>query len=167
MVAVLLQKNPEGMEQPIAFFSKALRDAPLKYNIMEKQAYALVKALKDYRVYILHSHIIAYVPSTVVKDIFSQDPYGERGKWIATILEYDLEIKPTKLIKGQGLAKLMAETNLQALDINMIDVLDEQEGFLDLTVEQQFSSLLGILTFCMCSQTSMPLLNCQKLRLDS
>ena len=33
--------------QPIAFFSKALRDAPLKYNIMEKQAFALVKALKD------------------------------------------------------------------------------------------------------------------------
>jgi hypothetical protein len=33
---------------------------------------------------------------------------GKRGKWIATILEYDIEIKPTKLIKGQGLAKLMA-----------------------------------------------------------
>ena len=50
MVAVLLQKNPEGMEQPISFFSKALRDAPLKYKIMEKQAYALVKALKEFRV---------------------------------------------------------------------------------------------------------------------
>ena len=36
VAAILLQKNPEGMEQPIAFFSKALRDAPLKYNIMEK-----------------------------------------------------------------------------------------------------------------------------------
>ena len=30
VAAVLLQKNLEGMEQPIAFFSKALRDAPLK-----------------------------------------------------------------------------------------------------------------------------------------
>ena len=97
------------MKQPISFFSKALRDAPLKYNIMEKQAYALVKALKDFRVYILHSHIIAYVPSTVVKDILSQDPNGKRRKWIVVILEYDLEIKPTKLIKGQGLAQLMAE----------------------------------------------------------
>ena len=36
IAAVLLQKNPQGQEQPIAFFSKALRDAPLKYNIMEK-----------------------------------------------------------------------------------------------------------------------------------
>ena len=36
IVAVLLQKNAAGQEQPIAFFSKSLRDAPLKYNIMEK-----------------------------------------------------------------------------------------------------------------------------------
>ena len=128
MVAVFLQKNLECQEQPITFFSKELRDAFLKYNIMEKQAYSLVKALKDFRVYILHSHIIAYVPNIVVKDIFSQDPDGKRGKWIAVILEYDLEIKPIKLIKGQGLAQLMVESNLQALDINMVDSLDEHEG---------------------------------------
>ena len=36
VVGVLLQKNEEGYEQPIAFFSKTLRDAPLKYNILEK-----------------------------------------------------------------------------------------------------------------------------------
>ena len=94
---------------------------------MEKQALALVKALKDFRVYILHSHIITFEPHTVVKDILSQDPDGKRGKWIATILEYDLEIRPTKLFKGQGLAKLMAESNFQALDMNMVDILEEIE----------------------------------------
>ena len=35
IVAILLHKNDQGFEQPIAFFSKAVRDAPLKYNIME------------------------------------------------------------------------------------------------------------------------------------
>jgi hypothetical protein len=42
---------------------------------------------------------------------------GKRGKWIAKILEFDLEINPTKLIKGQGLAKLLAESNCKALGI--------------------------------------------------
>ena len=37
IVIFLLQKNLQGQEQPIAFFSKALRNAPLKYNIMEKK----------------------------------------------------------------------------------------------------------------------------------
>jgi ribonuclease HI len=120
--AVLLQKNDQGQEQPIAFFSKALRDAELRYEIMEKQAYALVKALKAFRVYVLHSKIIAYVPSTSVKDILIQpDIDGRRGKWIAKILEFDLEIKPTKLIKGKGLARLMDESNYKALEINLIN----------------------------------------------
>ena len=61
---------------------------------MEKQALALIKALKYFWVYILNSHIIAFVPHTIFKDILSQDPDGKRGKWIAIILEYDLEIRP-------------------------------------------------------------------------
>lgn len=48
------------------------------------------------------------------------------------MLEYDLEIKPTKLIKGKGLEKLMAESNLHALDINLIATMsdDEDDGTL-------------------------------------
>jgi hypothetical protein len=54
VAVVLLQKNVEGMEKPISFFSRALRDEEVKYDIMEKQAYALVKDLKYLGVYVLH-----------------------------------------------------------------------------------------------------------------
>ena len=47
MAAVLMQKRDQT-ENPIAFFSGTIRDAPLKYNIIEKQAFALVKSLKDF-----------------------------------------------------------------------------------------------------------------------
>jgi hypothetical protein len=57
LAAALLQKNYEGFEQPIAFFSRALRDVELKYDIMEKQDFSLVKALKSFRVYVLHSKV--------------------------------------------------------------------------------------------------------------
>jgi hypothetical protein len=127
IATVLLQKNSEGYEQPIAFFSKYLRDVALNYKIMEKQSVALVKAIKYFRVFILHSHTISYVMNIVVKDILTQDNLdGKRGKWNAIILEYDIEIKHTKLIKGQGLAKLMDESNFHALDINFLAAIDEQ-----------------------------------------
>eukprot|EP00253_Pinus_taeda_P022623 PITA_22623 len=88
----------------------------------------LVKSVKDIRVYILHSHILTYVPNEFVKDVLVQtDPEGRRGKWIVALLEYDLEIKPTKLIKRQGLAKLMAKSNLHALDINLIAAMFEED----------------------------------------
>ena len=82
----------------------------------------MVKALKAFRVYVLHSKITAYVPLASVKDILIQpDIDGRRGKWIAKILEFDLEIKPTKLIKEQDLAKLLAESNCKALGISFIN----------------------------------------------
>jgi hypothetical protein len=61
-----------------------------------------------------------YLPSAI-KDILTQPrSEGRRGKWISKLQEYDLEIKPTKLIKGQGLAKLLVESNCRALDINSL-----------------------------------------------
>ena len=122
VAGVLPQKNEQGFEQPIAFYNKILRDAALKYDIMEKQAYALIRSLKESRVYIFHSHITTYVPSVAIKEILTRsDPDGRISKWFAVLLEYDLEIKPIKIIKGQVLAKLMAQSNYDALEINMLD----------------------------------------------
>ena len=36
IVVVLLQNNADGLEHPISFFSKTLRDSELKYNTLEK-----------------------------------------------------------------------------------------------------------------------------------
>ena len=89
---------------------------------MDRQAYTLVRALKEFRVYILHSHIIAHVPSAAIKEGLTQsEPDGKRAKWIVVLLEHDLEIKPTKLIKGQGLDKLMDQSNYDDLNLNQLD----------------------------------------------
>ena len=97
---------------------------------MEKQAYALVKTLKDFRVYILHSHIIAYVPSIVGKDILTQfDLDGRRGRWIVALLEYDLDINPTKLVNGQGLAQLMTHIDLDVLGFNFLSGFSRQMDY--------------------------------------
>ena len=139
-LAAVLMQNKDQVEQPIAFFSQTIRDATLHYNIIEKQDLALIKALQDFQVYIFHSHTIAYVPNAVVKDVLMQtDLEGRRGKWILAMLEYDLEIKPTKLIKGQGLEKIMAESNLHALDINLIaTMLDDEDGGTLIQVSEMF-----------------------------
>jgi hypothetical protein len=122
IAVVLLQKKEEGFEQSIAFFCKSLKDVELRYDILEKQAYAMVKALKAFRTYVLHSNIIAYVPTSSVKDILVQpDSDGKRVQWLAKIQEFDLEVKPTKLVKGQGLAKLLVESNFKALRINHLE----------------------------------------------
>ena len=61
-----------------------------------------------------------------MKDVLVQsDVEGKRGKWIAKIQEYDLDVKPTKLVKGLGLTKLLTESNFQALGINLLAPVEE------------------------------------------
>ena len=75
----------------------------------------------------------------MVKDILTQSGQnGKRGKWIVVISDYDLEIKPTRLIKGKGLSKLMAESNFQALDINLVATLDDQEEHVTPQINEEF-----------------------------
>jgi len=62
-----MQKKDQKNEQPIALFSCTIRDVALRYNIIEKQVLVLGKALKDFQVYIPHSHTITFVPTATVK----------------------------------------------------------------------------------------------------
>ena len=48
------------------------------------------------------------------------DPEGKRAKWIAVLLEYAIEINPTKLIKGKGLIKMMTDSNCESLQLKFL-----------------------------------------------
>jgi transposase InsO family protein len=77
-----------------------------------------VKSLKHFRKYVSYNKIKAYAPYPTVKDVLSQQNcMGTRGKWVSKIQEYDLEIKPTKIIKGQGLAQMLTESNQEAIQM--------------------------------------------------
>jgi hypothetical protein len=106
--------------------SRALQNSELKYPMFEKKSYSLVKSLKHFRVFIGYSKVISYVPNSVVKDVLSQvEGLGSRGRWIVKIQEYDLEIRPTKFIKCQGLDKMLTESNGKALD--MVNQINNEE----------------------------------------
>ena len=104
--------------------------------MIEKQAYALIKSLKAFRVYILHSKVIAYVPSAAIKDVLTQpDADGRRAKWISKLIEFNIELKPTKLVRGQGLARLLAEENCRMLDMNLMSTNLEDGQIEEETIE--------------------------------
>lgn len=70
--------------------------------------------------------MVAYVPSVAVKDIFIQhEVSGRRCRLINKIQEFNIDIQITRLVRGQGLAKLMAQSNL---DFNQINITEEKKG---------------------------------------
>lgn len=86
-----------------------------KYSLLEKQPFVMVKVVKQFRYYILHSHSMVFVPNSAVKSILTRQEVGlnKRATWVTKIQEYDLDIHPTKMVKGQGLCKLIAENKIE------------------------------------------------------
>lgn len=111
MSGILLQKDDIGVEVPIGFMSIPLKKHELNYSLSEKKYFTIIKAVKQFKYYILHSHSMLFVLDTVVKSILTQQEVGlnNRATWVTKIQEYDLDIRPTKLVRGQGLCKLIAE----------------------------------------------------------
>jgi hypothetical protein len=108
IASILTQRNLKGEELPISFMRKTLHDYELKYSEIEKQALSLVKAVAHFRTYILSSHVIVYVPTSPVKMLLGQQlREGKWANWLEKIQEYDIEIKPLKIVRGKGLCKLI------------------------------------------------------------
>lgn len=78
---------------------------------MEKDSYAVVRALNNFRFYILHSHYVVYVPNLDAKSILTQQEIGcnTRVEGIEKSQEYDIKLKPKKLVWGNGLCKVIVE----------------------------------------------------------
>jgi hypothetical protein len=49
--------------------NKSLIEAEWNYTLIEKQAYALVQALKHFRGDVGYSRVVAYVPHAAIKEI--------------------------------------------------------------------------------------------------
>jgi len=75
---------------------------------MEKQAYAVFKAVKYFRPFLLKTHTKIIVPFPAVRNLLVQKYVGEkRANWIISLQEYNLEIKPANIVRGQGFYKML------------------------------------------------------------
>ncbi|XP_059067618.1 uncharacterized protein LOC131858403 [Cryptomeria japonica] len=108
VAAVLLQKNKDGYEQPITYFSKSLSPTKIKYEINEKKAYALVKTAKHFRSYLVRAKVIAYVPNAAYKGtLVKANTEGNTKEEKLKILqeEIDQAMKEMTLERGRLLLK--------------------------------------------------------------
>ena len=101
--AMLVQHNDEGLEQPVAFFSQGLKDYELRYSFVEKHVLAVIRSLKKFKHMLSNNKIVLMVAHPSVKEfLLSKDLSDKRAGWVTKVMEYDVKIKVTKLIRGKG-----------------------------------------------------------------
>ena len=80
LAVVLTQKEEGGDEYPISFMSTGLQGAELNYPTVDKQAYVVFKAVKQFRPYILKNRTKVIVPHLAVRSIFVTKGIGRKKR---------------------------------------------------------------------------------------
>lgn len=77
---------------------------------------------------------MVYVPTVVAKSIFTQQDVvvNNQATWVSKVQEFDIDIKPSKLVRGQGLYKLILENKEEEAYPNCLLVGLKDEWFLDI-----------------------------------
>ena len=69
LAAVITQKKDGGDEFPISFMSTGLQGGKLNYPAIDKQAYVVFKAVKQFRPYILKNRTKVIVPYPAIRSL--------------------------------------------------------------------------------------------------
>lgn len=99
------------MRNLVTFMSLVFEGAKLKYSTIDKKSFSIFKEVKHLQPFILKSCTRVIVPYPDVRNLLVHKEIGKkRVHWMTSLQEYDLEIKPTKIVKGQGICKMVTDS---------------------------------------------------------
>jgi ribonuclease HI len=111
----------DSKEKVMFYLSRRILDTETRYHEMEKLCLCLFFTCTKLWHILLFAEIIVIFKSDIIKHMLSAPMLkGRLGKWMFTLSEFDIRYQPTKAVKGQALADLIAErinTNIATLSI--------------------------------------------------
>jgi len=140
-VVVLTHINDQQVKAPISFFSSNLQGVELNYSEVEKQVFVVFKSIKHFKLFLLKTHTKVIVSFSAVRQLLVQRAIGEkRANWVTNLQEYDIDIRPVKIVRGQGFCRLLDgasnipenEDSDKTLQVNEISIINSESQYVDL-----------------------------------
>lgn len=111
--SVLYQVHADGLEHPIAFWSKKLNAAQRNYSVTELECYAAVLSVKKFRAYVEGMPFKVVTDHASLKWLMSQkDLSGRLARWSLKLQAFDFEIEHRKGVANvvpDALSRMFAE----------------------------------------------------------
>ena len=91
---VLLQNNEEGIDRPIANFSRTLNKHKRNYTVTEKECLAVLFGINESRPYIYGTRFKVVTDHSSLRWLLNlKDPDGRLARWAVKLQSYDFEIE--------------------------------------------------------------------------
>ena len=92
--AILCQTDDLGVERPVVYLSKQLSSCQRRWPVIEKEAYAVVQALKQLRPYLWNAQYTTYTDHKPLCSLFTKEMNNTKiQRWAVLLAEYDCKIK--------------------------------------------------------------------------
>ncbi|XP_027157746.1 uncharacterized protein LOC113759379 [Coffea eugenioides] len=111
--AVLIRE--EGVQRPVYYVSRVLRDPETRYSQAEKLVLALIHAAHKLKPYFLAHHICLRTDQPFRQVLSRPEAFGRLTKWAIEMGEYDLSYESRAAIKAQALANFLAELTFDGM----------------------------------------------------
>ena len=93
-VGAVLSQSVDGLERPIAFFSRVMNSAQRNYCATRREMLAVISALQHFRHYLLGTKVILRTDHHSLKWLKTfKRPEGILARWVETLAEFDFEIE--------------------------------------------------------------------------
>ena len=120
--AILVQEDNNGIERPIQYVSKQLNARERKWATIEREAYAVVHALRSLRVYLLGSDFVVYTDHKPLLSFFVGEVANTRiQRWSILLSEFNATIRYRP---GKNNVRADMLSRIRMPDEAEIDVID-------------------------------------------
>jgi hypothetical protein len=95
VIGAVLTQEDDGKEYSVAYISRRLVDAEVRYTFIEKMYLSLYHACTKFHRYILMNSCTVICQYDVIKHMLQKQILsGRLGKWAYALIEYDLKYMP-------------------------------------------------------------------------
>ncbi|XP_061363519.1 uncharacterized protein LOC133307115 [Gastrolobium bilobum] len=108
-INVVMIKETDKGQEPIYFISRALQGAEVRYQKLEKVAFALLITARRLRLYFQGHQIIVRTNQPIRQVLHKPDLAGRMTNWAIELSEHDITYESRKAIKSQALADFIME----------------------------------------------------------
>ncbi|KAJ3687607.1 hypothetical protein LUZ61_016771 [Rhynchospora tenuis] len=108
-ISAALVREEDGVQKPVYFVSRILRDAETRYPMIEKSAFAIVTAARKLRPY-FQAHSIRVVTNMPLRKALGQfNVAGRLLQWAIELSEFDITYLSRTAYKSQALADFIVQ----------------------------------------------------------
>uniref|UniRef100_A0A2N9FAT3 Integrase catalytic domain-containing protein n=1 Tax=Fagus sylvatica TaxID=28930 RepID=A0A2N9FAT3_FAGSY len=108
--ALIAQENDNGVEQPIYYVSRTLKDAESRYSGAERSCLALIYASQRLRHYFLAHKVQLMTKSHPIRSLLHRSVLsGRLAQWLLQLSQYEIIAETPTAVKSQAIADLLAQ----------------------------------------------------------